>query len=54
MAGAFFILTNILIDVCNDVISLSVGPHGGLELILDAQQYEYTYYYFQDNFGAGL
>ena len=33
---------------------VSLGPHGGLELILDAQQYEYMYYYFQDNFGAGM
>ena len=36
------------------VISVFLGPDGGLELFLDAQPYEYTYYYFQDNFGAGL
>ena len=30
------------------------GPYGGLELVLDAQQYEYMFYRENgDNFGAG-
>ena len=31
-----------------------LGPNGGLELVLDAQQYEYMYYYYKDNLGAGM
>ena len=31
-----------------------IGPQGGLEFILDAQQYEYMYYPTQENMGAGI
>ena len=31
----------------------NIGPPGGLELILDAQQYEYMYYPAKENYAAG-
>ena len=36
------------------IVIFPVGPNGGLELVLDAQQYEYIYYYYKDNLGAGI
>ena len=41
-------MTNI-IDLTNNS-----GPPGGLELVLDAQQYEYMYYASKENYAAGI